>query len=290
MAKLLLTGATGLIGASLLKQLVPNHTVHAISRSAKLPLATSTIGVDLSTPWSIDQLPTDVQTVVHLAQSEHFRDFPARAKDIFAVNTESTVRLMDYALNIGARQFVLASSGGVYGGGSEPFTEDAPVRSDGPLGFYLRTRICSELLADCYSNQLNVICLRFFFVYGPGQQSHMLIPRLVDSVRCGRPITLRGPEGLRLNPVYVEDAARAVANAISLKQSDKINIAGPEVVSLRGMASAIGRMVGRAPVFEVQEGVAAQDLVGDIGRMRRLLWQPQVAFADGISATFGADA
>lgn len=288
MAKVLVTGASGLIGACLLRSFGPEDSVYALSRSGRLPTATQTIQIDLGKPWSTDSLPRDIETVVHLAQSEHFRDFPLRAEDVFAVNTQSTVKLLDYARSIGVRQFVLASSGGVYGGGSGSLSEETPVRADGKLGFYIGTRICSELLSECYSGYMNVICLRFFFAYGPGQQSHMLIPRLIESIRSGGAVTLRGDTGLRLNPIYVDDAALAVRHAMTLQGSHKINIAGPTALSLREMADEIGRLVGRTPQFEVQAAGSSHDLVADTARMRRLLCEPRTSFSEGIAGTVQA--
>jgi nucleoside-diphosphate-sugar epimerase len=287
MARVLITGGSGLIGSRLLRSIGPEHVTHAISRSGHMPSATHTIALDLSLPWSVDQLPRDVDTVVHLAQSEHFRDFPLNAQSTFAVNTQSTVKLLDYARSIGVRQFVLASSGGVYGGSSDVIREDAPLRSGGDLGFYLATRTCAELLSDCYVNYMNVVCARFFFVYGPGQQSHMLIPRLVDSIRSGRAVILRGESGLRLNPIFVDDAVLAVRQAMTLQESQKINVAGPTVLSMRDIAEEIGRVIGRAPRFEVQPLGGSLDLVADTSRMCNLLCQPSFSFRKGIEAAVG---
>lgn len=286
MEKILVTGASGLIGARLLRSFGPEDVVYAISRSGRLSAPTQTIAIDLGKQWSTDLLPRDVKTVVHLAQSRHFRDFPLCAEDVFAVNTQSTIKLLDYARSIGVRQFVLASSGGVYGGGSGSLSEETPVRADGELGFYIGTRICSELLSECYSSYMNVICLRFFFAYGPGQQSHMLIPRLADSIRSGRAITLRGDAGLRLNPIYVDDAVLAVRKAMTLQGSHKVNIAGPAVLTLREIAGEIGRVIGRRPQFEMQPPGPSHDLVADTARMRHLLCEPRTSFSEGIAATF----
>ena len=284
MAKVLITGGSGLIGAHLLRGLGPENFVYAIARSDRLSAAMQTIEIDLGKPWSTDALPRDVETVVHLAQSDHFRDLPLRAEDVFAVNTQSTAKLLDYARSIGATQFVLASSGGVYGGGSGSLSEDLPIHASGELGFYVGSRICSEIISGCYSSYMNVICLRFFFVYGPGQQPHMLVPRLVESIRSGRAVTLRGETGLRLNPVHVDDAVLAVSKAMTLQGSHTINVAGPAVLSLREMADEIGRVVGRAPQFEVQPAGVMRDLIADTSRMRSLLCTPRISFSQGLEA------
>ncbi len=281
---ILITGASGLIGTHLMHSFGPNDTVYAISRGQPVPGATHMLKLDLAQQWCKADLPSGVGVVVHLAQSEHFRDFPHRAEDVFSVNTLSTVKLLDYARETGVRQFVLASSGGVYGAGANGFSEDEAIVAKGELGFYIGTRLCSELISECYSTWMNVVCLRFFFAYGEGQRPNMLVPRLVDSVRAGRVIQLKGEAGLSINPVHVSDAVQAVRQAMVLQGSHKINVAGPDVLSLRRIVEIIGDIVGKEPTFHIQPVDSNADLVGDISRMKSLLCEPKVGFEQGVRA------
>ena len=99
-------------------------------------------------------------TVIHLAQSRHYRQFPERADDIFAVNVKSTFQLLDYARRAGAGRFLHASSGGVFGYSYEKFVETDPVN---PLNFYLSSKYCAELMVGNYRDYFLTIVLRFFF-------------------------------------------------------------------------------------------------------------------------------
>jgi len=273
MKRCLVTGASGLIGSRLLRLLSPHWQVHAIGRTAgeRLPNVTWQ-RVDLAAPFDPGELPGDVDTVVYLAQSEAFREFPEKAREIFAVNTDGVLRLLDYARSRGVKRFVFGSSGGL--------NEEAPVAA-GNLGFYLGTKLCSEVLVRNYAPLMSTVVLRFFFVYGAGQKSGMLVPRLVRSVREGTLVTLQGAEGVRLNPTYVSDAAESIARALDLEGSHTINVAGPEELSLRRMCELIGTALGRAPLFEPQPG-EPRHLVGDTTKMRALLAAPRVRFADGL--------
>jgi UDP-glucose 4-epimerase len=281
---ILITGATGLIGSHLMKSFGPNDTVYAISRGTPVPGATHTVQLDLGQPWRSDQLPTGVDVVVHLAQSEHYREFPQWAEDVFSVNTLSTVKLLDFARQTGVKQFVMASSGGVYGAGANSFSEDEAIVAKGELGFYIGTRLCSEILSECYAAWMNVVSLRFFFAYGEGQRPNMLVPRLVESVRAEREIQLKGEQGLSINPVHVSDAVLAVRQAMQLQGSHKLNVGGAEVLSLRRIAEIIGGALGKQPQFEVQSAASNADLVGDISRMKALLCEPRVGFEQGVRA------
>jgi UDP-glucose 4-epimerase len=285
MRKCLITGATGLIGRHVVGLLSDNWELYALARKAEDSPSHRThyIKCDLDEELSLERLPTTVDAVIHLAQSEHFREFPMHAERIFKVNVVSTLRLLKYSWYARVKTFVLASSGGIYGHGEEGFREDDPILSKGGLGFYLGTKLCAEVLAESYTSHMNVIILRFFFVYGLGQHPTMLIPRLVKAVKEKRPITLNSKEGLKMNPTYVTDAASAVYRCLGLEESQKINIGGPEVLSLRQVGQQIGKILHKDPLFEVKQDIPCQHLVGDITKMTRLLGKPIVKFEEGIA-------
>jgi nucleoside-diphosphate-sugar epimerase len=135
MSRYVLTGASGFIGSHLLALFAPGDEVVCAGRTApdaaRCPARVEHVAMDFNDPWNPSRLPARVDTVVHLAQSEHYREFPARARDIFATNVDSTARLLDYARGAGAVRFVLASSGGIYGSGGRAFTEDDVIRPAG---------------------------------------------------------------------------------------------------------------------------------------------------------------
>jgi nucleoside-diphosphate-sugar epimerase len=284
MATVCVTGATGLIGRHLASALASSgDDVVAIARRPDLTQAAVTwIVGDLTDAALPAALPQRVDAVVHLAQSAHFRDFPERADDIFAVNVASTARLLDWARRAGAQHFVHASSGGIYGHGGRGFAEDDAVAETGPLGYYLSSKHAAELLCEPYEECFSVGILRFFFVYGPGQRAGMLIPRLARSVAAGQAISLQGNDGLRCNPINVDDAVRAIMGALQLTRGARVNVAGPDVLTLREIGDALGRELGREPVFSIDAEAAPRDLVGRIERMTQLFGAPRVHFADGI--------
>jgi nucleoside-diphosphate-sugar epimerase len=158
------------------------------------------------------------------------------------------------------------------------------ILAKGDLGFYLGTKLCAEVLVENYTPYLNVVVLRLFFVYGPGQRKSMLIPRLVKSVAEERPITLQGRHGIRMNPTYVSDAVAAVRRSLDLQGNHKINVAGPEVLSLREIGEVIGKLMGIKPAFQSQPGPEPQHLIGDISKMTEMLGPPVVGFEEGMKA------
>jgi UDP-glucose 4-epimerase len=280
---ILVTGANGLLGRSLVQRLVSSNEVHAIVRVLpENPIRRVNYhAIDLGSDWSTEQLPGNIESIIHLAQSSHFREFPEQAKDVFRVNVESTFRLLDYARRTGVRQFINASSGGVYGSGKRAFDENSPIVPPGQLGYYLGSKLCSEVLVQSYAAHMQIVILRYFFIYGPNQDRSMLVPRLIDNIKNQRPIPLLGEHGIRINPIYVNDAVHATIAALDSGNSATFNVSGPDVLSLREICEIAGEQMKVEPIFELQDG-RQRDLIGDNAAMLKQLWVPQVHFPEGI--------
>jgi nucleoside-diphosphate-sugar epimerase len=241
--------------------------------------------IDLERP-DFSRLPKDVQAVVSLAQSHAFRSFPEGASEVFAVNVAAHLQLLEWARKVGVRRFVYASSGGIYGSRARlDVAESELLAVDSPLGFYLGSKLCAEVIFQNYRHYFDTAAiLRPFFIYGPGQRKDMLVSRLIRAVREGRPIQLHGRDGLRINPIYVDDAAAAFAAALKLSGCKVINIAGPETVSLRALGERIGRLVRREPLFEQVPG-SPSDYVANIDAARSLLGTPLTSLDIGLART-----
>ncbi len=278
MRKILLTGAGGLVGTHLLPLLNEEYEVYTISGKN---IGNNNINIDFSKEWDTRDLSKNLDTIIHLAQSENFRDFPDKAVEVFNVNTTSTLKLIDFACKTGVKTFVFASSGGIYGNSDFEFDESMDIVYKSEMGFYLGTKQCSEIILDNYSSLLQIIQLRLFFVYGSGQRKDMLIPKLIDNVRRGVPLHLQGVSGITINPTHVSDAAKAINASLNLSGSHKINIAGPELLTMKEIGEIIGNLLHKQPQFILEEK-EAKNLIGSTANMSKKLVKPLIKFKDGI--------
>src|ERR1043165_2481554 len=280
--KVLITGATGFIGSHLVRKLSDKHEIFALSKTppvAQRSHQTIWIEQGLNNPLEYSFLPEKVDVVIHLAQSRYYKDFPDQAGDIFAVNVDGTFKLLEYARHVGAKRFIFASTGGIYGYSYEKFVETDPVS---PINFYLSSKYIAEQLAKNYQQFFDTVVFRLFFAYGAGQKPAMLIPRLIHSVISGTPITLQGSEGILINPIYISDVVEAISRALELQGNHLINLGGPQVLSLREISNIIGTQLGRLPLFTITGNQEPRHLIGDIAKMKELLGSPLVAFSEGI--------
>lgn len=269
MATVLLTGATGLVGKYFLEH--TDHDVFAVTRKV----------CNLSLPFNFNKFPHRVDVVIHLAQSRHYKEFPAYANDIFAINTAATARLLQYAKLVDASQFIYASTGGVYTAGKnwENFEEDESLI---PRDYYTASKRCSELLVDQYRTLFNAINLRPFFIYGKGQAQNMLIPRLIQSVKEGTPIALMGHRGIMINPIHVSDVFAAITKIINDSGPSPLNVAGRDIMPIKTICDTIGNLVGKEPEYiEIPGDPIENSIIGDISKLKRI-HTPEVSFKDGV--------
>jgi UDP-glucose 4-epimerase len=288
--RILITGATGFLGSRLVARLRLDHEIWAVTRSEPDALAgVHWIVQDLAANVWDAALPQEIGAIIHLAQSPLFRDFPESAAAIYAVAAGATMRLLDWSWRAGARHFILASTGGLYGSSERPVRESDPLpEMRSQLGLYFAAKRASELLVTQYAGEMHTAILRCFFVYGSGQAPQMLMPRLVDNIRSRHPVYLHGEDGIRINPIHVDDAVLAIERCLALDESRVFNIAGPEVATLREIALVIGRRVGETPVFTVDNTVTPNHLVADIQRMSSALGAPRIGIETGLAELCGA--
>jgi nucleoside-diphosphate-sugar epimerase len=267
--RVLVTGATGLIGGALLgaggdRELVPFEG-------------------DLTEAGFAEGLPGDIDSVVHLARSRRQHD-PDGADDVRAVNVEGTRRLLDWAASGGARRVVLASTASVYRAGGEPLAEDAPID---PGDLYSETKREAELLLDEAAGSIESFCLRIFTPYGPGQ-SGQLVSGLIERVRAGEPIQVQGERGLLLSPILAADAAAAFLRALELPAAGAtttVNVGGPDQLGIREVGEGIAAALGVEPRFERVPGGEPGGYLADRSLARELGIPEPAPFAEGIGRT-----
>jgi nucleoside-diphosphate-sugar epimerase len=284
---IVVTGANGFIGGHLARRLAGSpHRAVLVGRRVPPGAAAGWVSADLARPGWTTALPDRADVVIHLAQSRRFREFPAGAPDVFAVNVQATAELLDWSTRAGVAHFVLASTGSVYGEQLRPLREDDPCTA---VGFYPASKYAAELLTAPYGSLFATTALRLFGPYGPGQEG-MLVSNILEKVRTGGEIQLARGIGIHMSPLYVDDAVDAilrVALDAAAAGHRTFNLAGGDVVTLGALVAEASRALG------TEANVVATDqpprwVAADIARFRDAYrWSPAVPLAEGIRRTVG---
>jgi len=282
--KVMVIGAGGYIGGHLCR--------HLASHSAAVSAASSKdgTGIDPETGLLSSRfaVPPGVDVVFYLAASPIYGEAPQAAAHIFAVNVLSAIGAAEMARQAGARRFIYASTGSVYQPTFAPCLESSPLRRD---DWYSLSKAHAEESLTLFRRWMEVVVVRLFGVYGPGQRAR-LVPRLVDLVRTGNVVRLHARDGegeatggLRISPCYVKDVIEILTQLAHGGRVGCLNVASPEVVSIREIAETIGRYVGKGPVFEIASTPREFDLIADISLLERELAPSFTPFALGLSRT-----
>lgn len=231
---------------------------HLLPRVAD-PYALTREMVDLSGP--LPALPT-TETVIHCA---------AELDDVSmmrAVNVEATRRLVKWSRRSGVTMFVFLSTGGI-----------------GASGVYAATKREAEQIVLDAAEDLEVRVVRLYFAYGPGQAAHRLVPRLIERVKAGQPVVVDPRGGPFLSLTFIDDIVEGILRVCQV--AGRVFDVGGNPVTMRELAQCIGRVVGREPLFEEREALAADFCADPSSLHSQTGFLPRVDLEDGIRATVG---
>lgn len=251
------TGASGLLGQRLLPLLEASPSVGRIvgfdvrepaRRTRKLEFRCADVaGTDLK------PLLEGVEVVVHLAAVVGCIPDEALME---RVNVGGTRRILDAASAVGVRKIVRASSASVYGAWSNnpvPLSEDAPLRPNPGFLPALHDAENERLLGEWRSDHPSsvVTTLRIAPVVGPGAHT------MFAAVALGRPpVVVRGATP-PVQVVHVDDAASALALAVSLDLDGAFNVAADSWLTHEDAAGLVPRRLVPPLPYEAAERLLA---------------------------------
>lgn len=244
----LITGGTGFIGRYLVESLATQNKVYVLSRRETFfhPRVTTIIS-DLTDSNFTNQLPSNIDSVVHLAQSNMYREFPRGVSDVFRVNITATLELLEWSRLNKVKKFLFTSSANVYSPCFNLLSENSRCV---PTSFYGVSKLSAEHLIQQYQKYFQTDILRCFTVYGSSQQN-MLISNMIDRIKNGLEITLANGVGVYLTPIYIEDIIQIINKVLNLprtKESRILNACGNDVLSLAEIIYKIQKILGKRAV------------------------------------------
>lgn len=259
MKKILVTGASGLIGTELCKQLyAAGNIVYAVdnfSRSNIIPDCSTFVEIDLSRKDALWELDTDFDEIYHYSAingTTNFYEFPNK---VLSNNFISDVNVFEFAATCkDLRKLVYASSSEVMAD-SDDTTLVRGVAKDGlhsdifindihnPRWSYRLAKIASEnYLAN---SKLPWLIVRYFNVYGSNSKPGHFIGDQIQKMKRGEFSVIGGDETRSF--CHVSDAVDAtifLANA--LESNELINVGNDREIYINYAVDVIAKEMGYA--------------------------------------------
>ncbi len=259
---------------------------------------------DILDPAAVRRALAGVDVVFHHAAIASVERSVADPAGSLAVGVVGTARLLEGARSAGVRRFVFASSSAVYGDDpSDPKRESGPTVPRSP---YAVGKLAGELLFASAQALYGIeaVCLRYFNVYGPGQDPDgayaAVVPRFVQAALRGLPATLYGDGGQTRDFCFVGDVVEANLRAATVSgvAGSVFNIGTGAATSVSALHEAVCDAVravsGRSPLLPIRETARMGDVrhsVCDPGRAAAALsWRAETSLSDGILQTVRAAA
>jgi UDP-glucose 4-epimerase len=214
-----------------------------------------------------------------------------------SVNVDGTVRLMVEAARAGVRRVVLASSSAIYG--ASPHLPSAESDLPAPASPYAVGKLAAEQYLHTIGAASGVesVALRYFNVYGPGQdpaaEYAAVVPRFVTAAIAGERPVIYGDGRQSRDFAYVGDIVAANVAAATLPGVSGLtaNVGSGRRSSLLDLLAAVGAAAGRDldPRFEAPRLGDVRDSQADVSLAAdRLGYRASVDLAAGIALTLGS--
>lgn len=309
--KILITGATGLIGGCLVDALMMNsrrdYHVYASGRNegrAKqrfkdyfYDAAFHFVKYDVLHPLQSD---INFDYIIHAASNANPKFYATQPVEVMKANFDGVVNLMEYGLNHGMKRFLYVSSGEVYGeGDGRVFTEEYSgyVNSATPRACYPSSKRATETLCVSYAVEYgaDVVIARPCHVYGPyfSDQDNRVYAQFIRNVLRNENIVMKSTGEQFRSWCYVVDCVSALFY-ILLKGAcgEAYNIADEESnISIRELADKIAAIGGKKVVIDLPDisekcgfNVVTRS-VFSTAKLEHLGWRAQNHISSGLSNT-----
>jgi nucleoside-diphosphate-sugar epimerase len=293
--RLLVTGSSGFIGLNLLKKIENIFDVFPCSNTKNLHENPNT-KIDFQDIHDVERkiLQIEPTHIIHLANSNMKAIHPDERMDIGQQDLNMHFNVFNAAFRMkNPPRVIFLGSCEEYGYGQAPYleTQECDPRSDYGKIKYAASLKLFELAEK---NKSMAIILRPSVVYGPGQNSEMLIPSVISSlVRKENLLTTNGTQSRDF--IYIDDLVDAIVRSINLPvslESQIINIAKGESVSVARVLSVIVEIMGEEfrPFIKLGALQHNQYEVGDYRvsnakSLSVLNWQPKTDLEIGLART-----
>lgn len=235
---LLVGGAGGLVGRSLLPALRPTYSIRSVHRAPAPNEAPPVEWVRADAQADVDwvTLLREVDVVVNVAW------YRWTAPDVFRSLSAGLIRLIEAARSLHVARFIQIS------------VPAAPAHLEAGLPYLTYKRAVDQALA---SSDLSYRIIRPTMLFGPGD---VLLGVMMRLMRRYPRFPMFGDGEYHVSPVSVADLAQVVAQEASGSTSGVLDLGGPERFRYRDLTDRMFHLLGKRPRYWSMSASSARRL------------------------------
>ncbi|OGL73280.1 hypothetical protein A3E39_01240 [Candidatus Uhrbacteria bacterium RIFCSPHIGHO2_12_FULL_60_25] len=301
--RVLVTGADGFIGSHLTEKLldlgahvtifVRGTSVLGTHRNDVKNLAhvlprLNVIAGNLATHDSIELIRSaSPDIILHLAAEAYVPKSFTQPLDVFAVNLDGTLNVLEAARGLpSVQRMVVTSSSEVYGSYPDPISETNLLNPTSPYG---ASKVAADRAAYAWhvTWQMPIAIIRPFNTYGP-RHTYDVIPKFIDLALSGKPLTVHGTGQQSRDFTYVSDTVNGfLLMGIHPKAvGEVVNFGAGAPVSITDVATKVKALTGSSSeiVHDMNRLAEVATLTCNWKKARALFgWSPLVDFEQGLT-------
>lgn len=247
--RILITGATGLVGSNLFERLRDSHEVVGLSRKN---------GFDLldreATRLFIETWKPEV--VFHLAANASESVGQHSPQDMTDRNLGIFLNVLVPAINVKVKRFIYTSSVAVYGEADVPYTEDDIPK---PKDIYGVNKLACEQMMKILSkvHGFDYTIFRPHNIYGPHQDmsnpTRNVIALFMRNIMEEKPVTIFGEGKMRRAFSYVDDVVDVLEAALGHDfKNQTINLGSSIEYGIKDVLERIERIAEKKAIINYQ--------------------------------------
>jgi nucleoside-diphosphate-sugar epimerase len=267
----LVTGAAGFIGSHIVKRLLDdgnsvigfdnNREYEDPTFSCLLPSSKHEFPIknenfikyrgDLRNKNDLLEVTNNIDYVLHLGALISVPKSMEQPDLYFENNVKGTINLLEACRDQGVKRVVFSSSSSVYGN-----TATLPTKEEygtNPQSNYAMNKLYGEFFCHNFFHELELetVILRYFNVYGPGQnpmsEYAAVISSFIDKFARGVAPTIYGDGEQTRDFIYIDDVVEANIRACEATNdflAKPINIGSGHAISINELAEIIKQITG----------------------------------------------
>ena len=295
--KILILGGSGFIGTHLLRKCI-NEGLDCVcvslgnSNTLKKSEKVNYLQLDINNYIKVKELlgGKEFDYIINLAGYINHINFSDGGRDVFNTHSTGLLNILQ-AVNLKKiKRIVQIGSSDEYGNLESPQNESMRELPFSP--YSLAKLTCTNMLQMLFrTERLPVVILRFFLVYGEGQDFNRFLPQVIKGCLLNEKFPTTKGQQIR-DFCYVDDIVEGIFKSLITEGKvvgEIFNIASGNPVKIKTIIEKIVNITGSGkPLYGERKYRQGENmsLYADINKAKKILnWEPKITIDNGLEKT-----